>query len=53
MSVEKESGLAKPSRAVANQLRTVTKQRVTKCLGTVTPPELEAVEKAVLIQLGL
>ncbi len=48
-----ESGLAKPSRAVANQLRTVTKQRVTKRLGTVTPSELVAVERAVLIQLGL
>ena len=48
-----ESGLAKPSRAVANQLRTVTKERITKRLGTVTPRELEAVERAVLIQLGL
>ncbi len=48
-----ESGLAKRSRAVANQLRTVTKHRITKRLGTVTPRELEAVERAVLIQLGL
>ena len=48
-----ECGLAKPSRAVANQLRTVTKQRVTKHLGGVTPSELFAVERAVRIQLGL
>ena len=48
-----ESGLAKPSRAVANQLRTVTKQRVTKRLGAATTDELVAVERAVRVQLGL
>lgn len=47
------SGLAKPSRAVANQIRTVTRQRVVDRLGTLTPAELESVERAVQIQLGL
>ncbi|MGD8815726.1 MAG: type II toxin-antitoxin system PemK/MazF family toxin [Acidobacteriota bacterium] len=48
-----DSGLAKPSRAVANQIRTVTRQRVVDRLGTLTPAELEAVERAVQIQLGM
>ena len=48
-----DSGLAKPSRAVANQLRTVTKRRILDRIGALTAPELQAVERAVLIQLGL
>ncbi len=48
-----QSGLAKPSRAVANQLRTVTRQRLIDRLGRLTPTELEAVDQAVSIQLGL
>jgi len=47
------SGLAKPSRAVANQIRTITKHRITKRLGRLTTAELEAVDRAVTIQLGL
>ena len=48
-----QCGLAKLSRAVANQLRTVTRQRVIDRLGRLTPTELRAVDQAVSIQLGL
>lgn len=47
------SGLKKPSRAVANQIRTVAKQRVVDRLGKLTPGEAEAVDRALAIQLGL
>jgi len=53
-SIESEgSGHAKPSRAVANQIRTVAKHRITKRLGQLSLTELENVERAVEIQLGL
>jgi mRNA interferase MazF len=48
-----ESGVGKPSRAVANQLRTVSHDRIARVLGHVSPEELHAVERAVLIQLDL
>jgi mRNA interferase MazF len=48
-----DSGLAKPSRAVANQLRTVSRKRLHRILGTISPDELLAVGQAVLLQLGL
>ena len=47
------SGLSKPSRAVANQIRTVARQRLTKRLGSLSKNELEAVDRAIAIQLGL
>lgn len=47
------SGLAKPSRAVANQLRTIAKHRIATRTGRLTPTELEDVERAVAIQIGL
>jgi mRNA interferase MazF len=47
------SGLAKPSRAVANQLRSVSRGRLTKVLGRVTEEELAALDRAIRIQLGL
>jgi mRNA interferase MazF len=47
------SGLDKPSRAVANQIRTVSKTRLVEQLGRLTDDELDNVDKAVLIQLGL
>jgi len=49
----KASGVTKPSRAVANQIRTVAKHRIVKRLGRLSPPELEEVDRAVSIQLGL
>lgn len=47
------SGVRKPSRAVANQVRTVAKHRLAKRLGTLSSQELEAVDRAIAIQLGL
>ena len=47
------SGLTKPSRAVANQIRTVAKRRISKRLGHLSPAELDGVDRAVAIQLGL
>jgi mRNA interferase MazF len=47
------SGVDKPSRAVANQLRTIAKQRIVRCLGMLSPDELRVVEAAVLVQLGV
>ncbi len=46
------TGLSRPSRAVANQLRTVAKHRIARPLGALDADELRAVERAVLIQLG-
>ena len=47
------SGLAKPSRAVANQVRTIAKHRITKSLGELAPDELLELDRALSIQLGL
>jgi len=47
------SGLAKPSRLVANQIRTISKGRIGKVLGRLTEAEEEAVDQAISIQLGL
>lgn len=47
------SGVEKASRAVANQLRTVARGRIHTRLGLLRPDELEALERAVEIQLGL
>jgi mRNA interferase MazF len=47
------SGLAKPSRAVANQIRTVARHRVMKRLGRLSETELVDVDRAVAIQIGL
>ena len=45
-------GLEKPSRAVANQLRTVARQRIIKRLGHLDADEVEALHRAIMIQLG-
>jgi len=47
------SGLGRPSRAVANQLRTVAKHRISKRLGHLEDGELDDLDRAVMIQLGL
>ena len=47
------SGLAEPSRAVANQIRTVARHRLAKRLGELSTRELQAVDRALAIQLGL
>lgn len=41
------------SKAMADQIRTVAKQRLTGQLGALTQPDLLAVEQAIRVQLGL
>ena len=48
-----ESGLAKPSRIVANQIRTVSRRRIGEVVGHLTDPEQTALDLALRIQLGL
>ncbi len=48
-----ESGLDKPSRAMANQIRTLAKERLLRRLGHLTAEETEALEAAIGLQLGL
>ena len=48
-----ESGLVKPSRAVANQLRTVSRQRIGELVGRISSDEAAALDQALRIQLAL
>jgi mRNA interferase MazF len=48
-----ESGLERPSRLVANQIRTVSKRRIVKRLGRVSREEEEALDRALAVQLAL
>ncbi len=48
-----ESGLTKPSRAVANQIRTVAKERLLERIGHLDEAEMRALEEAIAVQLGL
>jgi mRNA interferase MazF len=47
------SGLTRDSRAVANQIRTVARHRVSKGIGRLTTHELGSLDRSVAIQLGL
>ena len=47
------SGLAKPSRLVANQIRTISKKRCGSILGHLTEAEAAALDRALRIQLAL
>ena len=47
------SGLKRPSRLVANQIRTVTKRRVGRVLGRISDEEERALNQALSIQLAL
>ena len=47
------SGLATPSRAVANQIRTVSRHRIGQVIGRLTPDETAALDRALRIQLAL
>jgi len=49
----KASGLSKTSRAVANQIQSIARHRITKRVGHLSPTELEDVDRAVAIQIGL
>jgi len=48
-----QSGLAKPSRLVANQIRTVSRQRIGEVLGRVTESEIRQIDQSLRIQLAL
>jgi len=48
-----ESGLDRPSRLVANQVRTISKGRVTEILGRLSRAEEEALDRALRVQLAL
>jgi mRNA interferase MazF len=47
------SGVKRPSRSVANQIRTISKKRIGELLGRLTTEEREALDHAVRIQLAL
>ena len=47
------SGLATPSRVLLNQIKTLDKRRLERRVGKVTPAEMEAVDDAIRISLGL
>ena len=49
----RSSGLPRPSRVVANQIRTVSRQRLGQVLGRLTPDEVAALNRALQIQLAL
>jgi mRNA interferase MazF len=42
-----------PGKAMADQIRTVAKQRLSNRIGALTQPELRGVERALRLQLGL
>ena len=47
------SGLAKPSRLVANQVRTISRTRIGTVIGRVNPTEERELDNALRIQLAL
>ena len=47
------SGVAKPSRLVANQVRTVSRRRIGDVLGRLSDGEEQALDRALRIQLAL
>ena len=47
------SGLASPSRVVANQIRTVSRQRLGQVIGRLEPDEVADLNRALQIQLAL
>ena len=49
----RESGLERPSRAVTNQIRTVARERVVQRLGSARSEEMQGLDLALAIQLGL
>jgi mRNA interferase MazF len=48
-----ESGVDRPSRLVANQIRTVSRTRIFEILGHLSEEEQLALDRAIRIQLGL
>lgn len=47
------SGLSRPSCLVANQIRTISRTRVVDILGRISVDEVEQLDRALMIQLGL
>ena len=47
------SGLSKPSRLVANQIRTISRKRVGEILGRISVEEARQLDRALKIQLSL
>ncbi len=47
------SGLDRPSRLVANQIRTISKRRIARVLGRIEDSEQRKLDRALMIQLGL
>ncbi len=48
-----EAGLATDSLALLNQIRTIDRQRLIKCLGAVSPKTMNAINTALEISVGL
>ena len=48
-----KSGLAKPSFALVDQVRSIDKRRVTRAFGRVTAEELDAIDSGLALFLGL
>ncbi len=48
-----ESGLDRPSRLVANQIRTISRERIGEVIGRIRRTERAALDRALRIQLGL
>ena len=53
LSVGEHHGLSKPSKAQAEQVRAVDVMRLRKRVGHLTPPEMDALDTALRIQLAL
>lgn len=47
------SGLAKPSHALIDQLRTVDKRRIHRVFGKLSPAEIAAIDQGLVLFLGL
>lgn len=47
-----ESGLLNNSKAKCNQIRTIDKKRLLKCLGKISTDKLKEIEKSLIIHLG-
>ncbi len=48
-----ETGLSKDSKAKCNQIRTIDKKRLVKCIGRVSIEKMKEIEEALLIHLGM
>jgi mRNA interferase MazF len=49
----RDGGIVKPSVVLLNQIRTVDRQRLIRCLGTLRPETMRRVDRALAISVGL